>query len=579
MKKWLWGVFTGVLLVFILFITVAVITWKYRDRPPQVQANSTLVLDLRGDIPERSSPDIASQIFSPETARTFISVLEDIDKAAADRRIKAILLKPSDLQIGWARLQQLRSALERFRGKGKQVVAYIDVASGREYYLATVADKVYLSPVGFLDVKGMRSEVMFFKDTLSKLGIQADLEHIGKYKNFSDQFTSNRMSDAFREAQTSMLDSIYGNFISTVAAARKRTPEEMRNIIEQTGPFEAERAQQAGLVDQLLYEDQVLDQMKGDSKEPVRKISLAQYSKVPPSDAGLGGGGERIALVYAVGTITSGSDQADPLDGGNTLGARSMLSTLDKVADDKSVKGVILRIDSPGGDALASDTIWRALINLRTKKPIVISMSDTAASGGYYIAMTGDPIVAEPGTITGSIGIVYGKLNLRGLYDKIGINKEIISRGRFALLDSDYFPYSPEERARVQQMMTDFYSKFVGKVAVARKMTPEAVDALAQGRVWTGEQAKTNGLIDELGGIYRATELIKQKTGIKAEARVELVEYPPRRTLFEMILSRAQDGEAKLPFGLGEALARWRSAEELFRSSVLATMPFSIEFR
>ncbi|MBI4459491.1 MAG: signal peptide peptidase SppA, partial [Acidobacteria bacterium] len=522
--------------------------------------------------------DISAQLLGGRAPKTFLSLLENIEKAAADSRIKGILLEPKNLRMGWAKLQQLRRSLEEFRAKGKRLVAWVDTAGAREYYLASVADRIFLSPVGVLDLKGMRAEVMFFKDALGKLGVQVDMERIGEYKNLADQFTDNRMSNAFREATTAMLDSIYGNFLSGVASARSRSVEEIRTLLEESGPFEAERALQAGFADQLLYEDELTEQLQKElGNQEVHRVKLEKYQRVPASSVGLGGG-ERIALVYAVGDITSGGDQVSPLSG-KTMGEKTMAAVLEEVEQDDSIRGVLLRIDSPGGDAFASENIWRSLLALRKKKPIVISMSDAAASGGYLIAMTGDPVVAEATTLTGSIGIIYGKVNLKGFYDKIGINKEIIARGRFAMLDSDYGPYTPEERRRVQILMEDFYRKFIEKVAVARKTTPEAIDQVARGRVWTGEQAKQHGLVDELGGLEKALELLKQKAALRPDARVELVEYPKRKTLLELIFSRIQGEDTALSAGLARWLSEWQSLERLSQRPLWTRMPYVFEFR
>jgi len=580
MKNWFWGVLTGVFLVFALLFAAGWLGLYLGQRPPGVSSGTTLILKLEGDIPEQVPHDLAGQLLGEPEQMTVVSLLRDIEKATADQRITGIVLKASGLEIGWGKLEQLRQALEEFQKRGKKLTAVLETAGTREYYLASVASKVYLSPAGILDLKGMRAEVMFFKDGLSKLGVQADLEHIGKYKNFSDQFTDNRMSDAFREATTSMLDSIYGNFIQTVAAARHQPVDQMRTTIEETGPFEPQRAQLAGLVDQLLYEDQVLKQLQAAAKGgEFHKMDFDDYARVPASDMGLGKGA-RIAVVYAVGTITSGEDETSPLEGGKTLGAETMAEVLEKVEKDDSIKGVLVRIDSPGGDAFASDNIWRSMNLLHEKKPLVFSMSDTAASGGYYLAMTGDPIVAEPGTLTGSIGIVYGKLNLKGLYDKLGINKEVIARGRFSGLDSDYGPYTPEERERIRGLMNNFYQDFVKKVGTARKMTPEDVDKLAQGRVWTGEQAKQNGLIDEVGGFDRALDLVKQKAKIPQQESVELVEFPERKSLWELLLSRAERGQARLlPAPLSRLFADWSWLESMASRPLWAWLPVTFDFR
>lgn len=581
MKKWFLGLLTGIFLMSVLLVAAGFLGWYLRQRPPEVLPNTFLVLDLHGEIPEQAPSDLPGQIFSAGEPMTFLPLIREIQKAAADSRIAGILLQPSDLQFGWGKLEQLRQTLQEFRQRGKKVIALLGTAGSREYFLASVADRIVLSPVGFLDLKGMRAEVMFFRDALGKLGIVADLEHIGPYKNFSDQFTEQRMSEAFREATTSLLDGIYENFLRTVAAGRRRTLEEMRTTMEQNGPFEAERALQFGLVDQLQYEDEVFGQMEKESGKKPNRMTMADYNRVPREAVGLRGGA-RVALLYAVGTITSGEDGFDPVFSGKTLGSETFASVVDQLAEDQAVKGVILRIDSPGGDAFASDEIWRSLIELRQKKPMVVSMSDTAASGGYYIAATGDPIVAEAGTLTGSIGIIYGKLNLKGLYDKVGISKEIISRGKFSAMDSDSRAYTPEERERVRELMNDFYRKFLAKVSTARKMPVEAVDRLAQGRVWTGQQAKQNGLVDELGGLDKALEILKKKAGIPAREAVELVEYPQRKSLLELLLSRAQGGreEAAAPLlRLAQSLLKGNPGGTLFPSPLWARMPYSVDFR
>ena len=253
MKKWFWGVLTGMALMSFLLVAASILGWYFQQRPPSVSPNTYLVLEVRGELPEQNPPDIPGQLLGGGGPATFIPLLRNIEKAGADSRIAGLLLKPSGVRAGWAKLEQLRSSLEQFRQRGKKVIALLDQGGTKEYFLATVADQVVLSPAGVLDLKGMRAEVSFFKDMLGKLGVQADLEHIGRYKNFSDQFTDNRMSNAFREATTSMLDSVYGNFIQTVAMARDRGADEMRNQFEQEGPFDAARALDVGLVDELAY--------------------------------------------------------------------------------------------------------------------------------------------------------------------------------------------------------------------------------------------------------------------------------------------------------------------------------------
>ncbi|HWP86224.1 MAG TPA: signal peptide peptidase SppA [Terriglobia bacterium] len=577
MKNWLLGVLTGIVLCFFLLLFFAGLGWYLQSRVPGVASGTTLILKLSGDLPEQVAPDLSGQLLAERQPITFLSLIQDIERAASDERITGILLKPSRLSMGWGKLEQLRQSLAEFQARGKQLTAALSVAGTPEYFVASAARRVYLSPAGILDVKGMRAEVMLFKDSLAKLGIQADLEQIGKYKNFADQFTQSQMSDAFREATTSLLDSIYGHFLQTVAEARQKPLEEMRALIEQSGPFDAAQAADAGLVDQLLYEDEILKQLEAGSGGAFHTMAMEDYHRAPPADGGWTAG-QRIAVVYAVGDIIAGEDHISPLSG-KTLGSETMAETLETVGEDDSIKGVVVRIDSPGGDAFASDDIWRRMNRLSEKKPLVFSMSDVAASGGYYLAMTGDPIVAEPGTITGSIGIVYGKLNLKGLYDKLGIHKEVIARGEYSRLDSDYGPYTPAERERVRQLMNRFYQDFLSKVAAARNMTAEEVEAVAQGRVWTGAQAQANGLVDELGGFPRALALLKEKAGIPPEERVQLVEFPPRKTLWELLLSRAQRGEIRLPAALAELFGSWAQIEAMSQQPLWAWLPAAFEFR
>jgi protease-4 len=576
MKKWFLGVITGFFLAFTLITLSGILVWYLGERAPDVEPGTTLVLELKGDIAEQDTPDLAQQLLGDRL--TFVPFIRTIEKAATDERIDGILLKPSRLGMGWAKLQEIRQSLVDFQSTGKKITAVLSVAGTREYYLASVADRIYLSPVGFLDVKGMRAEVLFFKDGLAKLGVQADLEQIGVYKNFADQFKTNRMSDAFREAITAILDSTHEHFLASVADARGTTLEEVRELVEQTGPFEARRAKLAGLVDDLLYEDEVRERLQGNGEDELTTMKFSSYRRVP-WPGGKWDFGKRIAVIYAVGNITSGTDGGDIIFGGKTLGADTMAEVVETVTKDESIKGVVVRIDSSGGDAFASDDIWRQMNRLSDEKPVVFSMSDAAASGGYYLAMTGDPIVAEPSTLTGSIGIIYGKLNLKGLYDKLGIHKERIARGRFSGLDSDYGSYTPEERERVRGFMNEFYTGFITKVAAARNMKPEEVDRIAQGRVWTGEQALKNGLVDEIGGFQRALELVKEKAGIPAADSVQLVEFPRRKTIIELLLSRASQAQARTAVLLEAVPSEWQRLEAIASSSMWAVMPAQIDLR
>ena len=537
MVKFLLGILSGVLLCLFLLLAVALAAAFFSEGEPVVAGGSTLLLELSGDIVERNPVDVSGVLFQRGRKPTLKQFHEILKKAAVDRRVNAIVLKPAGLAAGWGKTQEIRWGLEEFKKSRKPVLAFLETASSRDYYLASVADKVYLAPQGLLDVKGIRAEVMFFKDTLNKLGVEAELAHVGKYKSLSEPFTRNRMSDEYREATNSILDGVLGDFLSTVSAARGMKPEQLRAVLDH-GPFLPDQALRMRLADGLLYEDQVLEEIQKLTRaREFKKLLPGDYARVSLSSLGLSGD-HRIALVYAVGDIAPGEDDIIPLGSDQTLGADAMARVLREVGQDAQIKGVIVRIDSPGGDSFASDRIWREMNLLRAKKPMVISMSDVAASGGYYMAMTGDPVLAYPSTFTGSIGVVGGKLNLRGLYDKIGVQKEILSRGRFAEIDTDYRPFTPAERGKLMEGMNQVYRDFVQKVAGARRRKWEEIDALAQGRVWLGRQAKQNGLIDELGGYDRAIALVKQRARLKADDKVTLVSYPEEKDWFDLLIGR-----------------------------------------
>jgi len=572
MAKFIIGVVTGIILVFlILFIGVFALA-RMREKPPSVADGSTLILECDGDIPERPPVEFPIPFLQQRTPPTVADIWTTLHKAAVDGRIRAIVFEPRDLQIGWAKLQEIRDDLATFRKSGKPIYAYLKTPGTREYYLATAANRIYMDPEDELNLKGMRFELMYFRKTLDKLGVQVEIEHAGKYKDFGDMFTRASMSPETKEVLTSILDGLYDNLVQTIAAARKKTPDQIRGTIDQ-GPFLSKEAKGQGLIDGLLYEDQMYDEVKeklagGDLK----KLSLHDYLKVPASSVGLGGK-QRIALVTGQGGISRGDDGGD-FSGDSGIESEGFDRILRRVGNDSDIKGVVVRIDSPGGEVFASDAIWREMNLLSKKKPTVVSMSDTAASGGYYIAMTGDPIVAYPGTITGSIGVVFGKANLHGLYDKVGVTKELLARGRFADIDSDYQPLSPAAREKLRSAIDENYRSFVTKVATARRRKFDEIEPLAQGRVWLGSQAKANGLVDELGGLDRAIELVKEKAKIPRSERVNLVAYPAKRSIFDVMFGQAI--ESTMGSRLGGVLKGWQM-RLWARGGMMRLMPYAID--
>jgi protease IV len=587
MKKFLLGFVIGILFVALVGVILVAAAIRFGGgRRPQVVANSALVLQLEGDLPEQPAMEYPIPFLSNDQPLTIAENWEMLRNAAADSRIQAVVLEPRGLDVGWAKLEELRADIVNFKKSGKPVYAFLRGAGTKEYYLATAADKVFMSPEDELDVKGLRAELMFFKGTLDKLGVEMEFEHVGKYKDAPDMFTKTESSPETREVLNQLLDQFYGDLINTVAEGRKKSPDAVRALID-NGPFIGQEALNGGLIDALIYEDQMYDQLRQQLKlNAMAKIADHDYSHAAAANLGVDGP-TKIALLVGQGDITRGSTNDS---GDNGITSAGMIRQLRAVRDDASIKGVILRIDSPGGDGIASDDILHEAKLLSQKKPTVISMSDLAASGGYFIAMTGDPVVAYRNTETGSIGVFFGKVNLRGLYDKLGVKKEIMKRGRFADIDTEYAPLNDEQRAKLRTEIEVFYKGFVQRVADGRRRKYDDVEPLAQGRVWTGAQAKQNGLVDEIGGIDRAIEMVKQRAKIGASEKITLVAYPPRRNLLQVLMDRDTDltsiesrmADSRINSQVG---ARVRELvgdlplRALSRGGILRLMPYSITIR
>ena len=576
MKKFLLGFVIGLIFAGLGAVIVGLAAMRLGERRPTVANNSTLVLRLEGDMPEQQPVDVPLPWLEGQQPLTVPETWQLLRKAASDSRVKAVVLEPRGLSIGWAKLEELRSDLVAFKKSGKPVYAYLKGAGGHEYYLATAADKIFMAPEDELDLKGLRAELVYLKGTLDKIGVSMEFEHVGKYKDAPDQFTKTGPSPETLEVTNQILDQYFGDLLNVIAQGRRKTTPAVRALIDQ-GPFVGPDALSGGLVDELIYEDEMYKRLKDQVKVDTKRIKASDYALAPLPGAQ---GKSRIALITADGDITRGSSSDGVSDTGIT--DVGMMRTLRDVEDDSSIKGVILRIDSPGGDAFASDDILHEVKMLSAKKPMVISMSDYAASGGYFIAMSGDPILSYPNTLTGSIGVFFGRVNLRGLYDKIGLKKEILTRGHFAAIDSEDGPLTDEERAKLRKEIEQFYHAFVERVAAGRKRPYDQVAPLAEGRVWLGEQAKQNGLVDELGGLDRALDMIKERAKIPPAERVTLVTYPPKRSLFEMLFNRntdEADAETAVLERKVEALTGHFPLRALARGGMLRLMPFRVEVK
>ena len=572
-------VLTILLLAILVSAAAMVVLMLAVGREPAVPPNAVLVVRVEGDLADSATDTLFESVVGARRNGTR-AIVENLRKAKADRRISAVIVRPVGLTSAyWARLQEVRDAILDFKSSGKPVVAHLEYGGDREYFVATACERVFLLPTSPLDVSGFATYELFLRGTLDKIGAYPDFLHIGDYKTAPNQLTEKTFTPAHREMTESLNRDLFEQFVQTVAAGRKKTPAEVRQLVDD-GPFLAEDAVRVGLVDDLAYDDQLDAKIRPSAKSVVR-LKDDDYSKVRAASVGLAGR-SRIAVINAYGVINSGRSGIDPLNGA-VVGSDTLVEYIRKATKDRSIKAIVLHVDSPGGSTVASDVIWRELMQARTgpgARPLVASMSDLAASGGYYIAMAAPDIVAEPGTLTGSIGIYGGKIVTGGTYGKLGMNIEAVSIGRHAEMNSPVRPYSEEDRAKVDEQLRAFYDQFVEKAAASRRKKPEEIDAMARGRVWTGRQAKDLGLVDELGGLDKAVAIAKTRAKIPAGEQVELVVYPPRRNLYDLLMGSlsGMDERALLEALLGirdrRALGTLTAPVRLFRrGEPLALMP------
>ena len=551
-------------------------------REPAVLDRSVLVLRVGGTLAEVAAGDVVGYLRGSRTP-TVRSIVDNLRKAKVDARIRAVLLRPTGFDSPfWGKVQEIRDAVVEFKKSGKPLYAYLEYAGDREYYLASAAEKVFLLPSSSLDVSGVATYEVFLRGTLDKIGAVADLDHIGDYKTYSNTFKEKGYTPAHKEMDKSLTRDLYEQLVRGIAEGRKKTEADVRRLIDD-GPFLPEDALRAGLIDDVAYEDQVAEKLGSPRRE--RWMDGDDYARVSSGSLGLDRG-PRIGVIYASGTINGGRSGFDPVNGA-IAGSDTLIEYIRQARKDSSLRAIVLRIDSPGGSAPASDAIWRELMiarNERADRPLVASMSDLAASGGYYIAMPAQVIVAQPSTLTGSIGVVSGKFVTGGVYEKLGAHIDSTSVGRHAEINSPARPYTPDERRKVLEQLQAFYDQFIEKVADSRHRRPEQIDQVAQGRVWTGQQAKQHGLVDELGGLERAVQVAKERAKIPADREVELVVYPPRKSFYEILsdqLSGAGDQAsvgawlaATLTPGELETVRTVRGPFTMFRrGELLALMP------
>jgi protease-4 len=471
-------------------------------------------------------------------------VVEALERAGGDPRVKGLVARIGVAQAGLAQVQELRDAVKAFRAKGKWAVAWAETygefgPGNGAYYLATAFDEIYLLPSGDVGLTGLMYETLFLRGTLEKLGITPHMDHRKEYKNAMNTFTERAYTDAHREALAKVMDSQFGQMVRGVAAARKLTETQVRGIFDR-GPYLGQEAVKAGLVDGLAYRDEVYDRVEKKAGGSPSFLRLGKYLDRAgrPHEKG-----ETIALIFGVGGVQRGRSSYDPAFGEATMGSDTVAGAFRKAIDDADVRAILFRVDSPGGSYVASDAIWRETDRARKAgKPVIVSMGDVAGSGGYFVAMAADKIVAQPGTITGSIGVLGGKMLTTGLWDKLGLSWDEVHTSANSRMFTGTHDYSPEEWARFEAWLDRVYEDFTGKVAAGRHIPKEKVLQIAKGRIWSGEDAKAIGLVDELGGYPTALRLAREAAKLPADAPIRLEVFPEKKTLLQALIER-ESGE------------------------------------
>jgi protease-4 len=536
-----------------------------KEPKKEVKKTNLVRFTLSGSYPdEKGSASLMADLGSlGEESTNLYQTIERFDAAAKDKDVVAVWIRFDEFQPAGGNIQDFRAAIERLCKAGKPV--YAELLSGADagvYQVALACDKIYMPEGTGIEILGPRMAKQHFKGLLDKLGMKFDVLRMGRCKGAYEPFTHEKMSDEVRENYQSLVDDRYEQLVETIAAGRKMEVEKVKSLIDQ-GIFTHDAALKAGLVDYVVQAARMEDELKTALKAHADLKIVANYKKKKREEITsvfdlfkimAGGdkskkssGKKKIALVYETGAITTGKSSPGGILGSKSQGSTTISKLLRKVADDTDVKAVVVRIDGPGGSATASDLIWQETIRLKEKKPVISSMSSVAASGTYFTAVAGTKIIAEPGTITGSIGVIGGKLVTETLMKKLGITTEFIGRGKMSGVEMDR-PFTPEERKVLIDMVEETYRDFKSKVAKCRGMTFERVSELAEGRVYTARQALKIGLVDEIGTLSDAIAAAKQAAGIKPDEEVEIVEYPEEKTIFEILSGDLDDEESMTAF-------------------------------
>jgi protease IV len=522
-------------LVAMVIMIVAVIGSKGR-----VPDKTILEANFEQALPE-DIPDSPTAKFMLSEQPTLRDVVDAIDRGAEDDRVVGMVAKIGAPPLGLAKVQEIREAVQRFRAHKKFAIAYAETfgefgPGNGSYYLATAFDQIYLQPSGDIGLTGIIMESPFIKGTLSKLGITFHGDHRYEYKNALNFYTETKYTAPHKEAMTAIMTSWFNQMKEGICQARQIAPEKFQSIVD-AGPYLGKEALDAKLVDGVAYRDEVYNQAKTKAGARAEFLYLGKYLDRAgrPHDRG-----KAIALVFGVGGVTRGKSDYDPVQGNQNMGSDTVAGAIRAAAADGDVKAILFRVDSPGGSYVASDTIWREVVNARKAgKPVIVSMGDLAGSGGYFVAMAADKIVAQPGTITASIGVLGGKMLTSGLWNKVGLSWDEVHQGNNATMFTGTQDYTPAEWARFEAWLDRVYVDFTSKVADGRKLPKEKVLEIAKGRIWSGQDAKNLGLVDELGGYDTALKLARKAAGIGDGEDVKVIVYPRPKTLLQSVLQRA----------------------------------------
>lgn len=549
-KKIFVGILAGVGGLVLLAIMIFALSYWAGKR--HVPPKAVLELDFDKEPVEYAPGGSTIRFLLPEilTIRDFV---EALDAASRDDRIVGVVARLGGSNMGLAKVQEIRDAVLGFRRAGKPAVCYAETIGefgpgNITYYLASAFDRIYIQPSGDVGLTGLISEVPFVRSTLDKLGVAPRLDHRKEYKNFMNMFTEREFTGAHREATRAVMHSQFNQIVSGIAQMRRFPEEDLRSLIDK-GPFIGKEALNSKLVDGLVYRDEIYDWMKDKLGTDVEFVPLSRYRRA----ARAGEDGPTVALIYGVGPIHLGESTFSSTAVDNlTMGSDTVTEAFRSAIEDKDVKAILFRVDSPGGSYVASDAIWRETVRARESgKPVIVSMGNVAGSGGYFVAMSADKIVAQPGTLTGSIGVIGGKIVMRELWNKLGVTWDEVHTSDHAAMWTYNRDYTPEEWNRVEAWLDRAYQDFTTKVARGRGLPEEKVREIAKGRIWTGEDAKEVGLVDELGGFPVALQLVRQAIGVPSEASIRLKVISRERSPLGLVLRRigvfgAEEGAAPL---------------------------------